>query len=456
MYKFVAGFALMLVMLGGCKSDLNKTGYDLLLPGALVSPRKAILDKTKMKAFTVTDEIQRTDEPAYNLLGTLNDPVFGKTTADYACQFRMTGLPKFKLDSQIDSMVLIMSYRSFYGDTVTAQKFNAYELTSDLGDADKTKYYQDVDLKAMTNGEKVGSITYYPTHRDSLHSTDSKVRDTITMNIRIKLNESLTKKLVELSLSSLEINKTEPNIPFLQSFKGLYIETEEGTQGGAIMRTHPYAIAIYSRTTASLPRDSIRTTYFDVTSNSVCVSRFVHDYSTTAFAANLDSLDQQDDKIYLQTTGGLASRIFIPELNNWRDSVGCAINKAELIFTVDQAVSDTAKFKPPYQLILSAIGKKVNTQIDSLYFPSDLGFSQAYYGGIYNKKDGTYRFNLAKHMQEFITKSTKKKDISGYLKDNYAFYLSMANRNSSFSRVVLKGATSDVGIRMEITYSKYK
>lgn len=441
MYKFVAGFALMVVIFGGCKNDLNKTGYDLLLPGDLVSPRKAILDKTKNKAFTVTDEKQRTDEPAYNLLGTFNDSVFGKTIADYACQFKMMEIPKFKLDHQIDSMVLIISYRSFYGDTVTAQKFNAYELTSDLGTVDNTKYYQDKNLKAMTNGEKVGTVVYYPTFRDSLHSSTSTVRDTITMNIRIKLNESLTRKLVELSLSSLEINKTEPNIPFLQSFKGLYIETEEGTQGGAIMRTHPYAIAIYSRTTASLPRDSIRTTYFDVTSNSVCVSHFVHDYLATAFADNLDKKVNQDSLIYLQTTGGLASRIFIPGLDSWKDSVGCAINKAELIFKIDPVVSDTAKYKPPYRLILSAVNAK-----DSLYFPSDLNFSQAYYGGIYNKVDGTYRFNLAKHMQELITGK----------KENFGFYLSTENRNSSYNRVALKGVTSKVGIQMEITYSKYK
>jgi len=39
-------------------------------------------------------------------------------------------------------------------------------------------------------------------------------------------------------------------------------------------------------------------------------------------------------------------------------------------------------------------------------------------------------------------------------KENYGFYLETAFRAASFRRVVLKGATSKTGIRLEITYSK--
>jgi hypothetical protein len=49
-------------------------------------------------------------------------------------------------------------------------------------------------------------------------------------------------------------------------------------------------------------------------------------------------------------------------------------------------------------------------------------------------------------MQEVIEKK----------KDNYGFYLATAFRSATFKRVVLKGATSKTGIKLQITYSIIK
>jgi hypothetical protein len=139
----------------------------------------------------------------------------------------------------------------------------------------------------------------------------------------------------------------------------------------------------------------------------------------------------------------------IPDLENWtklipdynENSANIAINQAELIFQVDTIVSDTAKYMPPQQLVITAIDKDGKE-----YLPSDVSFSSLYYGGSYNSSDKTYRFNIAKHMQEVIDKK----------KENYGFYLATAFRSASAKRVVLKGATSKTGIKLEITYSKIK
>ena len=117
-----------------------------------------------------------------------------------------------------------------------------------------------------------------------------------------------------------------------------------------------------------------------------------------------------------------------------------------LIFQVDTVLTDTTYLKvlsPPSNVILSAIA-----QDGSLYFPSDLAFSQAYFGGYYYSKDKTYRFNIAKHLQEMIDGQTNKR------KRNLGFYLSTADRNAIFRRVILKGTTSQTGIRLKITYSQ--
>jgi len=446
MYKFVAGFALMSLIFWSCKDELNKTGYGILDKGDLVSVSKTEIDKATIKSFTVTDEKQRTDEPTYNLLGTFNDPVFGKTTTDFACQFRLGFYPDLTKEAQPDSLVLYLLYMDSFGDTITPQQLKVYELASDLVFDDK--YYQDVNLKAISKGEVLADYKFVPKFKlDSLTnlygSTKKIPKDTVVQELAIKLSTSLLNKL--WATDSLTLSK---NDRFLEYFKGLYVEAGDLNQGGGILNIYTLAsgsrmIMYYHNT----EEDSLYINY-NINENSARVSRFSHNYSNTAFAANLDKKENQDSLIYLQTTGGLASKILIPNLNNWRDSANIAINKAELIFTVDQFYSDTAKYTPPYQVILSAINEN-----DSLYFPSDLAFSQAYFGGIYNSVDGTYRFNIAKHMQELMSRKTTGE---GYLRENYGFFLSTANRNTSYSRVVLKGATSKTGIRLEITYSKIK
>ena len=452
--------ALILLGLWSCKDEMNKTGYDLLLPGDLISANKVIFNKDSISAYTIRDEKLRTNKPDNNLLGTLVDPVFGKTTTSFACQFRISDVPKFKKGDPIDSLVFYMTYSTLYGDTVTAQNLKAYELTSGLNYEDNDVYYQDVDLKGMANREILGEINYRQRHRDSLYvpPVDSTKEGTYkhidTMTVRIRLNNILAQKIMDATYTAFEGKPDDPNMIFLNLFKGLYIEPGDLTQGGAIVSMKPRAMILYTRRPEA-SNDSIFGTYYDVTRMAARVNHFEHDYSTTSFAAHLDQQTQMDSLIYLQSTGGLSSKIYIPDINNWvRDSSNVAINKAELILTVEPTYTDTLVYTTPPRLILSLIDDN-GALIDStgqLIKPADLTFSESYYGGIYNKKDATYRFNLAGHMQKLIKEKDKVKDR---LKNN-GFYLTTDNKNSVFSRVVLKGATSKTGIRFEVTYTKIK
>lgn len=454
MYKFVTGFALTVIILSSCKDELSKTGLGLLDKGDLVTIRKETIGKENIKAYTVTDKKQRTDEPAYNLLGSFNDPVFGKSITDFAVQLRILSYPKFKKNALIDSLVYFVGYKEFYGDTITPQKLKIYELASDLnsgiGDINY-KYYQDEDLKALAKPEILAEMDYIPRYRDSLRSTTSTVRDTIEQVMAFHLNHSLARKLMALDSASLSDNDL-----FIKKFKGLYVEAGDLNQGGTIMKIKGSVLALYYRQeNDTFPNKLDKVVhYFYVTDNAARVNRFTHDYSTARFANSLDKPDQTDSLIYLQTTGGLAGKIFIPRLGSLKtlfpslgsDTTNLAINKAELVFQVDTILTDTTALKvlsPPSKVILSAIAEN-----DSLYFLSDLGFSQAYFGGFYNSKDKTYRFNIAKHLQEMINADTGKR------RKNYGFYLSTDTRNAIFRRVILKGTTSKTGIRLDITYSK--
>lgn len=442
--KFAAGFAWIMILFGSCSTDPGKVGLDLLPPGDLVQVIKdSTVTVANIAAYTQTDGNQRTDEPSFNLLGTFNDPVFGKTTADFAIQFRIDSFPAKQNVAAIDSLVLYLLYNEMYGDTVTAQKIKVYELQSDL--SKDAKYYQDIDLKSLANPQPLADLNYVPKFRlDSLTTASPSKedpQDTVIQTLRVPLDPSLASKL--LAADSLTLSSNES---FMNYFKGLYVEASDLNSEGAIMRIKTLAggsrMVLYYRTAT----DTLKNIY-KINNNSARVSRFHHDYSKTAFASSLDKTDHQDSLLYLQTTGGLRTKIMIPNLGTWKDSTNFAINKAEIIFQVDTIVSDDKNYLPPSQLVFSAIG------VDSLgneikYLPKDFEFSQTYYNGVYSSTDRTYRFNIANHMQQVIEK------VEG--KDNLGFYLAVSQPSSTIRRVVLKGPGSKAGIKLEITYSKIK
>jgi len=448
-YKFRFGFALMMITLWACSDQAGKTGIALLPTDDLVVVGK--VTDNNIQSYTVSDGIQRTDESSYNLLGAFNDPVFGKTIADFACQYRLSGYPEFSKIEQIDSLVLILGYKEVYGDISTPQHLKVYELASDIPFDDK--FYQNVDLKGISKGEVLAEKYYTPKFRkDSLSnlygSTKRIPNDTVTQEISFKLSTTLINKLLAADTT---INSN--NDKFLNYFKGLYIEASDLNQGGSLMKIEGSVLEMYFRNPA------VTDTVFDYKNNSNAsrVSRFVHDYTNAKFAAHINSQQVQDSLIYVQTTGGIRSKIYIPDLGIWSklipkykdnpDTTHLTINKAELIFTVDTTFSQPWTFKPSEQLVLSVIGKTESGK-DTIFLPSDHTFSPTYYDGTYNLKDRTYRFNIAQHIQDVI----KKKDG----KQNYGFYLETAYKNSTSRRVVLKGATSKTGIRLEVTYSKVK
>jgi len=443
-FKFAFGFAWMVIALWSCTNDL---GNDLLGGNDLdmVSVRKDSTETVKdIQALTFTDGNQRTDEPDFNLLGTFNDPVFGKTTADFALQFRIDSFPEKQEVLQIDSLVLYLLYNEIYGDTITPQRIKVYELASDL--SVNSKYYQDIDLKGISKSQVLADYSYTPKFRlDSLTSdygsTKEDPKDTVIQTIRIHLDNSLAEYLLDADSLTLSSNDA-----FMNYFKGLYVEAGDLNSGGSIMRIKTIAagskLALYYHTA----EDTLKNTY-KINSKSARVSRFAHDYSNTVFYANLDKTENQDSLLYLQTTGGLRTKIIIPNLGAWVDSTNFAINKAEIIFQVDTIASDLNQFLPPEQLVFSAIG------VDSLgnetkYLPKDFEFSQYYYNGIYNSTDNTYRFNIANHMQQVIEGVANK--------DNLGFYLATSQPSSTFKRVVLKGPGSKAGIKLEVTYTKIK
>ena len=435
-------FTLLALVLWNCKDDPNSTGMGLL-PGSDIKTVGDVIEKESNKAFTKHDILIKTDEPNYNILGTLNDPVFGKTSANMACQVRLTTYPPYNESSQADSVVLYLLYKEVYGDTLTQQSLKVYELqdpifadTTGIYGSGDYPYYQDADLKALANPTPIGELNFTPKFE-----LDSTGTDTIAQELAIKLDNSIAERLIHAdSLDMVD------NDAFLDFFKGLYVEAQpvDAAEGGALLRIYALAAGTdltmyYTNVTDTLVTDSLNFSY-RINSNSARISSYTHDYSLTDFGAKFDDETSPDSLIYLQTLGGLRAKVEVPSLDTWIDSSDFIINKAKLIFHVDTVASDYHNFALPSFLALYAIDDKYPDGI----LPADYSVSPSLYGGYYNSTDATYSFIITHHLQNIIEGS----------QDNLGFYLSTSFQNEQARRVVLKGSSSHVGIRLEVTYTK--
>lgn len=426
----------MVVFFLAC-NQRNDLGMELLPSGDIISVYSTVI-RDDISSYAFREDSIQTDEASKSLLGSINDPIFGTTTIDFATQFRLQFFPDYGDNPTPDSIKLYLYYRLIYGDTTTVQKFRVYELESPL-DIDED-YYHEVDLKSYASDNLLAEIEYQPRV-----TQDSATADTFYQLLIIPLNISLAEKLVFADSTEMANNDV-----FLNIFKGLYIETEKvNSNGGTILSLEAAsnssfqgsALLVYYNNDENRAAETPDTLSmpFVITQYSARVNKIEHDYTKAAFYNKLGKEDSQDSLLYVQATGGVESKIYIDNLTNWQDSANTAINKAELVFQIDTVLSELDKFAAPNQLLLTVINDEGKE-----YLPIDYLFSPTFYGGVIGN-DNTYRFNITQHVQRIIDGEEQ----------NYGFFLTTALKNSEANRVVLKGATSKTGIKLVLSYSKY-
>ena len=421
-----------MAVIASCKKGDQTLGINLL-PGINILDTRYFQDSISIGTTIYSDMKIRVDRPTYNLLGSFNDPVFGRTDASFAAQFRMPYYPAYSTTAVLDSVVLRMYYKKIYGDTVSTQYFNVYELSGGLSfDA---KYLSSFNLKSIAYNTPIGTGSFIPKFR-----TDSAKTDTTQQVISVRLNKSFGSDL--LKIDSLQMVS---NDVFLNVFKGLLIDPLPINRKGTLVSLSPNStdLTVYFH---DATRDTLGYAYY-VSKNSAVVSGFVHDFTKARFVQNLNKEVDNDSLLYIQPNGGTKVKIKIPQLSTWKDSSNYIINRAALIFHADTIMSDYLHYSMPSRLYL-----KVITDTGDEAFPKDSELSSSYYGGYYDKTTSSYIFNITQHLQQLI----KGVDSAGNAVNNNGFYLVPADRTSSAQRVVLKSSNSSLPVKLDITYTRYK
>lgn len=423
---------------------------------------------------TITDNLLLNDtaklgyaDPA--ALGYISsDPEFGQTTANiyFSISSNTYGTNPFssKENLEIDSVILSLSYAGSYGDVNALQSVKVYEIPQTSSFVDTTFYkYAGNDFET---GTLLGSKTFnISTLDDSIELIRIAPRDTIkTANVlRIKLDEELGLRFSALDTFNTANGGFRNDSIFKKIFKGLAIKADAGSGNGlAFFNLSDAAktnLTVYYRATRNAIKDTAAIVFSHSRNGQANIIKRTPGGS---YASSLANAATNDASLYIQSTPGSYASIKIPSLDTFSNNV---IHRAELIVTKLNSGQE-AIFKAPNQLFLDKINRAGDTafSLDKDFPLSGQTLNWEVFGGDL-KRDGTYRFNITRHIQDIVTRDTGNYTLRLYAPVQTTLYANdirqratiPVNARAADGRVVVGGGSHPdpaVRMRLRIVYSK--
>lgn len=393
--KFRALTLVLLISLIGfsCKKTTKTIGNNLQPTNNIFVDTIWFNGSDDVKSSTFTVPSLSTKQVGYSFIGNMNDPIFGNSNFDFYTQFSLsTSSLIWGDDAVADSMVLHLCYNGYYGDTTDKQlTVKIYEI-SELMYADST-YKSDMTLECET--EELADMTFVPRPLTPIDTVLD--RGVLSIPIDISLGEKLIANGVY-----------ETNDDFKEAFKGLHLVCDKNDEVASVISfnlTHSYTYLrlYYHNSEDTLDYD------FTISSSDVRFNHYTHDYSNSEITFN-DTTNNA--KLYVQGAAGTRTWLKFPRIQEWADSLGGSIiiNEAKLV--LKGAVTDTSMYAPPTKLVAAAA--KFDADTTYVILPDQL-VSSEYFGGTYNKDDGTVWFRVSEYIQNLIKNGTYATDCNGLL-----------------------------------------
>lgn len=385
-------FLVALSLVAGCK-DEDLIGLEVQPEGqqlGLVST-----DTFTLETYTEVIDSVRSDETTTNLLGTLTDPDFGTSRANFYVQFRLEqeNLDFGDLsDIELDSVTVSFRHFSLYGDSADPQTFRVYEMSGSEEWELDSAYFSNQTFE--TSPTPIGELTNYVANTvDSVSVGDGRE----PAQLRIKLNNDFGQKLLDGAAD----NSYTDNESFIEFFKGLEVRAETAGQAagdGAIFSFD--MVSSISRMTIYYTQKSTGNQFdfnFLINTLSPRLNTFQHEY--TGFPVDNYLADKGlGDRLFLQSLSGTRGVIKMPTLEKLVTDVGddpVLINRAELVIPIDE--TNMADYDLPGSLTLIALNSDGNE-----IFVIDQFVSDSHIGGDLDESNNDYRFRITRHVQTLI------------------------------------------------------
>jgi Domain of unknown function (DUF4270) len=383
------------------------------------------------------------------ILGHLNDPVFGKTQANLYFQVTPVSYPfKFPVASDslfLDSAVLVVKYVAVYGDSLAKQKINVFRVIDDsfktirkLTDTTfASKFYRINEDVSYNNSQLLGSAFVSPSELRSERKIYYKKDSVVSGQLRVRLDDAFGRSFLDQGQDGAFVNDSAYRNTFL---KGFALVPEVSAGGNALMyflTNSDTRLMVYHRVRK---RDGVLDTTvqaFPFTSFSANANYITRDRSTGEIAGHLDN-NLPDDILYLQGTPGTFARVTIPGLETLSNRT---VHRAELVvkqvWTGPQKIED--ELFPPALIYPEVYNTDENKIIpdDSLIFNPFLSNIYTtdfflYAGGdrddvldLAANRVARYDINLTRYIQGIVTRKFK----------NYPLHITIPYRPIRFVRL---------------------
>lgn len=428
--RFTLGIiSISALFLGSCKKPDETFPNDLDgLGGGL---DETYTDTLTILARTVVNDSVRGDKRSWAVIGSFNDPVMGITTAGFYAAYRPfvyygSGLGNV---TSVDSVFVSLAY---YPNQTGYGYPNKYKGQTEIIVYPIENKLPDGEVYAsasFTHGKPLGSLKFVPRPFDPLVIGDT----TLPAQVRIPLNKSLGEKLLAnpYALASETF--------FEDHFYGLYFTARQQNMPdkGCFLYFNP--TAVYSKISVYFTKDGNTPGIWEasIKDGNSRINTFKHNYGNSAMGQSFNSFSAGEQNLFLQPGIGSMVEIYIPELNQINPDKKTMINKAELIFPVDEVLGGSFP-KPAEALWL------LRKESDGVYrFLADYGSNSS--DGVYQEDKHRYVFNITRHVNL----------VSAGLLPNDTLALNLQNPARYMERLVLRGTQSQPDkISLRLYYSK--
>ena len=275
-------------------------------------------------------------------LGQLDDPIFGRNTAEIYSQYGpYVGTYSSEFDNAtVDSVVLtlVLDSAGFYGDAMAMQSISVFRLDNPM--VLDTNYYSYQEFAAEPT--PLGELNnFVPNLNKRILQVSKTVNDSNLVYVRIPLDNSLGTEI--LGLDSLDFIDGKS---FAEKFKGIKISATSPS-GGMMSINLQHALSeidIYYQTPTEdslvFPIHSLR--------GFAATDYQTKDYSGSFVETHIGV--PNDSLFFMQSTGGLNMEIELPDMSGLGNII---VNKAILEFSLEYLnFDDTLLYSPIVQLLL--------------------------------------------------------------------------------------------------------
>jgi len=372
--------SLLVISVISCVKEENKIGDDLINGQNTVTLFTDTIEiSTRIK---IVDSVKSANLN-YSTLGAINDPKFGKTSASlYSELFLEQNNIDFGSSATLDSIVLILPYLGYYGDTTSNQSFKIYEVNETI---DTFKVYSN---QSYTTSDLIGDYTFNPHPVKSGTGSNEKFGE-----LRIPLLNTFGQKIFSKSGQP----ELENDDNFKAFIKGIAIipDNNQAVSEGALFTFDYQKIKARMFYSVGATQDSINFVFTNSTQHLNTYNHF--DYQNSEAALSFGQLNAED--LYIQGLAGLEIEVDFPNIEQLQDSLGgesVAINRA--VLQVHRSTDTLSNFKAPNLLLVNEYRKPSGNDAGDLNYYQILDGNKV--GGLYNTDENLYNFTITRYFNQ--------------------------------------------------------